>query len=212
VDGQNNSLFAFNISTRSGVATNYGFSILQSTVRSAYKFNGTNSFLEVPYTVSLAPTNAVSITAWAWMQNWSTNSTAIAHIMSKAYLGGYSLGLNNFASGHIYFLARRNGVYGQPRFSTANIPSGWHFLAGTYDGRYARLYFDGALVATDDAGGNYPLQYSIGNALHFGASASPSTGPNSPFGGWLGAVGESCVYNRVLSAAEVAALYKEGLR
>jgi|GEM_PF-2518958 len=35
----------------------------------------------------------------------------------------------------------------------------WHHVAMTYDGRYLKVYMDGALVETQDAGGDYPIVY-----------------------------------------------------
>lgn len=75
----------------------------------------------------------------------------------------------------------------------------WTFVAGTYDGTSARLYFNGALVAQMPATGKIT---GNGNPLLIGAGlgSKPSL---------RGRVGELRLYNRALGDAEIRALFDQ---
>ena len=81
----------------------------------------------------------------------------------------------------------------------SQLTSGWHHLVGTYDGANARLYLDGAIIAGPTpktlVGGASSTSFKVGQ---YGAPWR--TYSNASFD-------EVAVYNRALSAAEVAAHY-----
>jgi len=74
----------------------------------------------------------------------------------------------------------------------------WHFLVGTYDGSQIILYVDKVAVANAAVTGNIN---QVSTSLKIG------TGQSYTFNGIIDDVH---LYNRALSAAEIAALYNGG--
>ncbi|MFA7201641.1 MAG: LamG domain-containing protein, partial [Candidatus Paceibacterota bacterium] len=158
---------------------------------SCLSFDGATNYVGVPYAASLAPVNQISFMLWA-----NRSGVGEWRILSKTETGGYGFNTD------IAFYLFRNGTYG---ISSATSHGGWLFVAGVFDGRYAKLYIDGVLANTNDAGGNYSITYSCSNSLIIGAEAQCSTIPTTPF--FAGYVDDVRIYNRALSAAEILSIY-----
>jgi LruC domain-containing protein len=78
----------------------------------------------------------------------------------------------------------------------------WHHLAATFDGATVRLFVDGAEVAA--LASTLPIAYDSGNVpLVIGDDINSGSLSNIR---WRGAVDEVALYDRALSAAELAAL------
>ncbi|RLD03954.1 MAG: hypothetical protein DRI32_06545, partial [Chloroflexi bacterium] len=94
-----------------------------------------------------------------------------------------------------------NDMYLTSYVSTATFTPGWHYFAATYDGRYFKFYVDGELKSTDDADGNYPIQYDYTAPLVIGGEA----GANSAESFWHfdGKVDEVKIWHCALSAEEI---------
>ncbi len=73
----------------------------------------------------------------------------------------------------------------------------WHHLASTYDGTTVTLYYDGNLVSS------YPASY-VRQLYNVRISFGNNLNPNSEF--WNGAMDDACVFDRALSADEIAML------
>ena len=173
----------------------------------ALKFDGDQDYVGVPYTEALAPTEQISVCAWAYRADWA-GYAADARIVCKVESGGYRLGMNDtsfLGSGNIGFMVRRNGTYGVATTPLSGLSAGWHHFAGTYDGRRTRFYVDGAPVSTDDAGTDYSIEYSNDNALFLGAEASAGATPTAGY--WFdGFIDDVRIYKRALSDDHISAL------
>jgi type II secretory pathway pseudopilin PulG len=155
-------------------------------------FDGIDDYVMIPHAASLAPSQEISFMAWA-----NKASGTDWRVLSKTETGGYDIVED------IYVQAFRKGAYAR---AGAASHAGWNFIAGTYDGRYLRLYLDGVPVVTTDAGGNYPITYSCtANALIIGAEAGCSNAPTAPY--FNGYIDDVRVYDRTLSDAEIQAIY-----
>jgi glucose/arabinose dehydrogenase/PKD repeat protein len=155
----------------------------------ALSFDGVNDWVTVADSASLDLTSGMTLEAWV-------NPAALGSAWRTALLkehGGtlaYALYAHNGGSAPAGYV--NAGVNG-----TSALPIGtWSHLAATYDGTTLRLYLNGTQVATRALTG--ALQVSSG-ALRFGGN-----------GVWLdeffsGRLDELRVYNRALTAAEVAA-------
>ena len=78
----------------------------------------------------------------------------------------------------------------------------WHMVAGTFDGTAVRLYLDGLLVGSAPASG--AIGYGLtSNAFVIGNATPSGCSQNTSFSGDLD---EVMVFDRALSAAQVAAL------
>ena len=86
----------------------------------------------------------------------------------------------------------------------ADIPGGitpgcWHHLAGTYDGTTARMYYDGRLAGQIETRINTVLS----GVFHVGANMDEHSRD------FVGLIDDVAVFDRALSAAEIAAEYKK---
>jgi hypothetical protein len=76
----------------------------------------------------------------------------------------------------------------------------WTYIVATYDGATMSLYVDGALAGT--APSSRSLTGTPGRTLAIGARSPPGGGS-----GWDGGIDEPAIYDRALSAADVARHY-----
>lgn len=170
------------------------------TLNSGYfTFNGLNQYGFIPYTTSLAPTGAITLSSWV-RTDWQTTSSV--RVISKTEGGGYQLSLNDI-SGQVGCTIHVGGTYRYSTVAKATISTGWHNMLSTCDGRFVRLYFDSILINTIDIGSTLALTYGVNN--NFVIAAEAAGGPsNSIAGGYLaGDISSIQVYNRVLSQQEV---------
>jgi prepilin-type N-terminal cleavage/methylation domain-containing protein len=84
---------------------------------------------------------------------------------------------------------------------TTLVVGRWYQIAGTYDGATLKTYVNGALDRQTGVSGNMD---SVANALDIGKTAD---GVANYFNGFID---NARVYNRALSAAEIAAIYNAG--
>lgn len=103
-------------------------------------------------------------------------------LVSKTEISEYGIFVNN---GIPAFSIHVGGQYLEVRGAAAIPTHSWHHVAGVYDGREARLYVDGALVASGVREGR---RTTSGLPLIIGADVNAEGGPTSPFTGWIDGV------------------------
>lgn len=167
----------------------------------ATTFNGTSQYGKVNYSALHSPTSAVTVEIWAYKASWTTILGGIGPNRTES--GGYGLWAGLGTPNRVQFYVRRNGAYGIATAPSV-LSAGWHHIVGTFDGRYAKLYIDGSLVSTDDAGANYAIQYASNNALMVAADPDGSSNPTNYFAGTLA---NSAIYSTALSSTRVQAHY-----
>lgn len=141
----------------------------------ALSFDGTNDYVVVPYNSALQPTAAVTLEAWAYRSAWTATASA-QYIAGNGENGGYCI----FQSGSfMYFYVYRNGSWGTVGVYATHLTPGWHHFTLTYDGRYTRGMIDGTIYGVNDAGANYPIQYTYSNAFMIGADPGTTTSPTA---------------------------------
>jgi len=167
-----------------------------------FTFNGTSQYASRANTASLKPTNEISIEQWLNADNWNAGtSAAYKCALSCTQSGGYS---HNIWSGNFYSYIYAGGKYLIPSASVSNF-SGWHHFVTTFDGRYAKLFIDGDLANTDDYGSaNKTMTYS-NNSIFLGAEAGSGTATEGFY--WQGKIGNTSIYNKALSNAEILQNY-----
>ena len=162
----------------------------------ALRLDGTGDYATVPDSASLDISSTITLAAWV-----KPEKTATQYLIKKATQNGtdgYELSLattgfpfvrfNSTASGTTY---RVDSPIAYPNNGTT-----WMHLAATSDGTTIRLYVNGAEVATKPA----PAAITTNNlALGIGAQGDGVSQLQ-------GAMDDVRVYNRALSASEVAAL------
>jgi Concanavalin A-like lectin/glucanases superfamily/Domain of unknown function (DUF2341) len=108
-------------------------------------FNGSNRIL-IPYNTSMQPTAAVAFSFWM------NSGTQINGYAKPVWYGDNSTGPwygvygIQYDSGHTNINANVSSGTAQHMTPVYANPSGWHLIAGTYDGTDVNLYDNGALV------------------------------------------------------------------
>lgn len=166
----------------------------------ALDFNGTDGYVSIPDSGSLAFTTAITASAWVNVQG---GDGTYRYVMTKSTVGAntFELLVGDCGAGEVVFVA----AHTISSRCTHHISSDeWHLLTGTYDGSSIKLYIDGVLVDTSLASGGLDVVNDdtlIGMQDEFG-------GPDSFFNGYID---EPLLFNRALSAGEITALYNSGV-
>jgi hypothetical protein len=155
----------------------------------------------------LRPTTSVTLEVWAFRNSWTTGM-ANATIAGNTQTGGYAIYTR--ATNEISAGVRRNGTTRFINTPSTGLASGWHHFALTYDGRIMILYIDGVEAARDDAGANYPIQYSVSNTFIIGAEAGAGATPSGEY--FRGAIDEVRVWNTARTCSQLLANYKRELQ
>ena len=163
-------------------------------------FNGSNS-LGLTGAIPFGQTFSVA----AWVNSSLNGQSSFAAIAESSRSAGFYLGVDNTGTQYKFVVngaTQSTGTCGSS-FGCAQagtVGSGWHFVAGTYDGTTALLYVDGALAASDTAAA--PANAS--RAVHMGES--PESGSV-----WNGLLNDLRLYSRPLTASEISTLYGQAV-
>jgi hypothetical protein len=166
------------------------------TSSSACSFNGSSSHVEVANAASLGVTTTWSVSAWVQPASFST----LAGIVSKYQ----NTGTNGFTV-RLSYASPYTGIDvdettksgGTTGLLTAKT---WSHVAVTVNGTSVQCYIDGALAYSSSAG--YAAQASV-DPLELGVDYL--NGGNARY--FNGAIDDVRLYNRVLAATEIQALY-----
>jgi len=139
-----------------------------------------NDWASIAHSASIKPTGALTVEAWAYEEDWTDKYTDNV-ILSCTQNGGYSLRIDQGGTDRIVGSVRLNGQYYSPAYSVSGMASGWHHFALTCDGRYVRLYVDGELRDSRDAGATYPIDYDPDNSLILGGEAGGGSTPDGSY-------------------------------
>jgi serine/threonine protein kinase/WD40 repeat protein len=148
------------------------------------------------------PIVAITVTAWArWedvqKQNW--------HPTVASWGGSWTLyrnpGTGTVAFGCDGLAVPSSAPYSYVLGETPLVDDDrWHHFAGVYDGTRLQIYLDGVLDGNAEATGTIP---SFERSVWAGMGTSVATS-------WTGMVDDVRVYAVVLSADEIAGLYRQG--
>ncbi len=139
-----------------------------------------------------------SLAAFVYLDAQAHGGTVATNL--RGDLGSFSLGLDG--EGLLRATIRGSDGALQAAISPAALPlSTWLHLVMTADGQHLRIYQDGQLVASRPCG---PVAAAESGAVWFG------TDPEG-VGLWDGRIDELAMFDRALSGAEIAALYRAAL-
>jgi hypothetical protein len=178
-------------------------------VGQAYDFDGITGNILVPVSTSL---NVRSLTIEGWIFPRDFTSRPLVEFASSNSSAGVHFWVNtsmtSTPTGNLYANIRDVAV-GSHWLSCAaglTVTNQWQHVALTYDSTNgdARIYLNGAVVAQSNLGTNFTpaTAYPLNFGYRPGGSADP--GGNSRFAGKMD---EMSIYNRALSATEIAAIY-----
>jgi len=160
-------------------------------------FNGTNRYVSVPSSLSLTPTNAITVSAWIKPSLLGTRE-----FIATKWLGfTVELATDNTVTSGVYV---DSGQRMTP--STSVLPNNtWTFVTFTYDSNTRTLttYLNGGqeIKSTVLSGLASYLMTTSGSSLGIGNYSSYY---------WNGLLDEVRIYNRALSVSEVKQLYLLG--
>jgi hypothetical protein len=172
------------------------------------QFDGTDDYIDTSFTIPAISTYSFSV----WVKHSGTLAAGYAGVFGDINSAGQSasgravIAFRNTA-GTIYFSASMgdgsNYWYDNTTYDAGAIfDDAWHHIALTVDGVTQKLYIDGSLVHTYTssvaAGTIGARSYWIGNAYE------------STSGTWDGNIDEVAIWDKVLTPAEVSALYSNG--
>lgn len=169
----------------------------------ALNFNGTSQYISTTNSYS----NPTNFTVSVWFKTTTTTGGSLIGFTSNqtGLTGSHDRHIYMGTDGRIYF-----GVYGGAvrtvNSGTVYNDGNWHQVTATMSSSTGiSLYLDGALVSTNSAGTsaeNFTGYWRMAaQTFNVGWPSAPSSSY------FLGALDDAFIFNRVLSAAEVATLY-----
>jgi hypothetical protein len=152
-------------------------------------FDGVDDHL----TFNIAPPIRNAVTFEMWCRSLNTSNTWILGREGNYRITQNGTGVNTVLA------TENNGWYttGTPADITSVTLTNWNHIVFTYDGSFNRSYLNGSL-ATTGGGEISGLVRTDGGAFEF---AKPNA---AGFGYWAGYLGPLNIYNKALSATEVA--------
>jgi hypothetical protein len=206
-DGNGNDLAGTNAGVLQGGAT----ATAAGLVGSAFGFDGTNSYVQIPDGPMLRPAN-LTIEAWVRFSSLESAGTASAgqqYIVFKqnsrsSFFEGYSLAKMRTAGGDVlaFVVSSALGQLAQLQSTTPVTTGLWYHVAGVRGSDFTQLYVNGQLerqtnVTFPQDYGNYPLFLGSSGQAYWDGKLK-------------GSLDEVSLYNRTLSSNEIAAIYMAG--
>lgn len=172
-----------------------GVTFVPGMVGSAFSLDG-NSFVRVPDSPALNPTNAITVEAWI---NPTPGQSAWGPIIKKNGTNdsGYALEMAFDGTTCFYVSLRSAGWVGA---CATIMPGQWMHVAGVYDGQQVMLYVNGVLAASVSLAGTIaPPNGSLG--------IGTDTTLNRYY---RGLIDEPAVFARALTSIEIHAIHAAG--
>ena len=192
-DGNGNDI----VGPNDGTTVN-GAAFAAGRVDQAFSLDGVDDFVQVTTPVNLPLGNSArSFSVWFKTPRVLTTSTESAIVQYGTANSNQMFGLitSGNAPGKLYFYGHSNDLAG----TTTIQPDTWYHGAVTHDGSTLRLYMNGQLDASSPKTLDTVLD---GNGLTIGYRNGSSL--------WEGLMDEVQVFDRALSAEEIAAIHGAG--
>jgi len=168
----------------------------------AYKFDWSDkNNIQVPYQASQTATEALTLEAWIYPTTWDNIYARYNRIVSKQPV--YLLRGANNGHAHFQIFTENHGYQG---VSDADVmaTNEWHYVVGTFEGRYLRLYVDGTLRGTTEL----PEEDSIStNEADIFVGESPRLNE-----GFTGTIDNVAIYKRARLQSEIEETYASIMR
>jgi hypothetical protein len=193
-------------STGANHGTVFGATFAPGQVGQAFGFDGLNDGISVPDAVALRPVTNLTLEGWIKTPGIPEGSQAgfIVARSGNAFTG-YEFLIGTPSQGGRLRFTINGGIGGADFFSTNSVTdNSFHHVAATYDGTVIRVYRDGVLDGQKAFA--QPITYQERDPLWIGRREFASIP-----GHFAGLVDELTIYNRALSASEIAAIHAAGL-
>lgn len=162
----------------------------------ALLFNGSGDYVSIPYISLNHPSEEITASTWFYIENYGPQT-----LVSTFRDGGYQLGFGD-GDDLWWTVTTENGVFSVPVQHEGITPREWHYVAGTYDGKTAKIYLDGVLRNQMNVTG--AIQYSYNNYVILGADAGTAVSPDPDCPHFLnGGLDEVRIYDMALDYSQV---------
>ena len=164
----------------------------------ALSFGGTDDYVNLQNAASLKPT---SITVGAWVQTTANNVMIIAtDDGDSTHPYSYDIWISNAANAKARIEIDGVSLAEASLLGATTVNDGqWHYIVGTYDGAYIRLYVDGVADAS-------PLAYA-GGAIDYTASDNVVLGKRTTYHFYTGLIDNPYVLADAHGAAWITTEY-----
>ena len=206
-DGTANDISGTNNGALQGGAT----ASAAGLVSSAFTFDGTNGYVQIPDAPALRPTN-LTVEAWVRFSSLESAGTAAAgqqYIVFKqntrtSGFEGYNLAKLRIAGGDVlaFIVSSASGQLAELHSATLVSAGVWYHVAGVRGSNFTQLYVNGQLESQTSVSfaqdyGSYPLLFGTSGQTYWDRKLK-------------GSLDEVSLYNRALSSNEVSAIYIAG--
>jgi hypothetical protein len=176
-----------------------GTTFANGEVGQAFSVNGNAQYVEVPQSPVLNPSDQITIEFWM-KADPSNPMTTYQGLVTSDFFG------IEIAPSLLFYSSTDNGS-SWVITPGATVSSGvWHHVAATYDGAQMCLYIDGQIWSTIPQSGN--ISHMLANSfLAFGSEDGRTVCNCSGNRYFNGLIDEVSIYNRALSANEIATIY-----
>jgi sugar lactone lactonase YvrE len=197
------------IGANTGILVN-GATFAAGKVGQAFRFNGATQYVGIPQSPSLNTfSNQMTIEFWMYAAPGNSMATFQGLVTSDYYGIEISSGLGFGANGVNWYVNTRNGAYLISNVNGGGIPVSagqWHHIAGTYDGNQLQLYIDGLPRGNPEPASGTILPMLVNSFVAIGSDDGRSyCGCTGRY--FRGLIDEASIYNRALSAGEIASIY-----
>ncbi len=161
----------------------------------AFKFDGQNDFIEIPYDDSINVSNNLTIGMWLNADNAASNKRIFRKSKDEDIQFQYQ-------SGSVVRVRYENRSNNAATVAcTTSALNRWQFVVFTYDSTGARIYCDGVLEETD----SYINELEMHNVAW-------TIGRGDSSARWFnGTIDELSIWNRSMNIEDVQLLYQRGL-
>ncbi len=192
-----NKLIDIKGSSHLKVASPSTLSKISGKTKEALDLDASN-YLVTENSTSLKPTVAVTLSMWVDLVGGDGTTQHIVGNISSG--GGYGL---RQESNELRFYVNSNFV----KIPTTDYSSGWHYITGTSDGQYIKIFLDGVLKDTLDLGAPANISYGCAKVFAIGASAATCTDNVDTLNKFSGSIDELVLWNKYLSDTEAYNLF-----
>ena len=170
----------------------------------ACSFDGVDDYADLGNDPSIQLTHTGTVSAWVkfttstvnWPAivgnaNWDTDRNGYMLFANGDNPGDFALQLHD-SSSYIYIVSDKNGYN----------DNSWHYVAGTFDGSYLRIYVDGISAATPVA----QTLDVVSGVYNLTVGKDPATSADY----WTGQIDQVRIYNYARTPAQIAWEYNQG--
>jgi hypothetical protein len=191
-----------------------GATFANGVVGQAFSFDGVDDFVSVPHEAQQNIREALTIDAWVMKKGPCQRLNCIVLIKEDVPAPGENdlrYGLLIFDEGGVapgrVSLSLNTAIWEDVVISNTVLQDNvWYHVAGTYDGNIAKIYVNGILENSVEKSG--PVLPSTGGAIKIGQESAVEDPDGPEF--FNGLIDEVELYNRALSAEEIATLFDAG--